>query len=139
MGLLIGFCSAIHHLHCTIELKNRVTCVFFPSTVGRKSDDPCFHVLSVQKVFPIKRSLPARPEPDNTFWTDSTFYGRGRHDFCVSLYTSDKAFGHYSAIEKVEIASSSGLLPLIRDTGLASFGEFKPGWFITFIRVMTLT
>jgi len=44
-------------------------------------------VLSVQKVlsgvlvvqqrrpmyFPIWRSLPARPEPDDTFWTDSTF------------------------------------------------------------------
>jgi len=50
-------------------------------------------VLSVQKVlsssdratrrwtmyFPIKRSLPARPKPDNTFWTPSTIK-------CITAY-----------------------------------------------------
>ena len=51
-----------------------------------KRDNPAFHVLAVQKVlfgsgratrrwpmyFRIRRSLPARSQPDNTFWTDST-------------------------------------------------------------------
>jgi len=59
--------------------------------------------------FPIRRSLSARPEPDNTFWDDSTNNGceklnRGavcydfnRHESVVRLRT-------ISAVSKIEFA-----------------------------------
>jgi len=31
--------------------------------------------------FPIRRSLPARPEPENTFWTANTVKIKGRVTF----------------------------------------------------------
>ena len=56
------------------------------SSIGTGPEGWCSTVLSSQKVlsgsgratrrcsmyFPIRRNLPARPEPDNSFWDDST-------------------------------------------------------------------
>jgi len=43
--------------------------------------------------FPIRRSLPARPEPDNTFWDDSTIFTAVEqlYGFCVSEPDANKS------------------------------------------------
>jgi len=73
----------------------------------------------------IRRSLLARPKPDNTFWTDSTVshknhvpllpcisYGNRSHDFCVPLYSTVKhSWRDFRCIQNHIVGPGSGLKP----------------------------